>query len=349
MLTTTQELIQYLHPEEKNRNFSVLNAMVHTILSCGSEADAQALLPYYLLQPGNLDHAQILPVLMQYGNTGMAQKIYQAVTQHHRLKEGVDETVLQLFGKLKYEPARPLLIYYALEQEPYQYYLSQHAVLGLLHFNLTDLKPLIKSKIEKCYGQSLFPEFVPALVCKLDAPEQQDVLQKLYELGENTASTDCMGGIVLGFSLCGDAGVPYFWKVLFNPNWELGMSSTGARNYTYKAIQNLQITFRELYQKVKSIEDIEAQRYALDILLEMLEIKATKPLAENTPETITDILTLLYGWKTATESDNITDLAEKLEKSEEASRIESLLEQKLKEEMLYHNYLSLKKNASSTS
>lgn len=344
MLTTTQQLIQYLQ-KDGSRHFAVLRAMVQTIVACGSQADADALLPHYLSHPDSLDHAQVVPILTQFGNTEMAEKIYRSLTDNNRLKDGVDESVLQLFGKLKYEPALPLLVYYALEQEPYQYYLSQHAVLGLLHFNLSPIQPLIKSSIEKCYGQSLFPEFVPALVCKLDAPEQEGVLQKLYALGESTASTDCLGGIILGFSLCGKKGAPYFWKAFFNPAWELNSSATGARHYTFKALQNLRLTFRELYQKVKSIEDAGEQRYALSMLLEMLALKIEEPIQEHAPETITEIYTLLFGWKNEMEGDNLTDLAEKLGESEEAIRIESLLEQKLKEEMLYQNFISLNRNA----
>lgn len=340
MLTTTQDLIHHLQREKGSRHFIVLTAMVQTLLSCGSEADAQALLPYYLAQPGDLDHAQILPVINRFGNTQMAEKIYRAVTTNHRLNKGVDESVLELFGALGYEPARPLLVYYALEQQPYNYYLSQYAVLGLLHFNLSDLQSLIKSNIEKCYGQSLFPEFMPALVSKLEASEQGDVLQKLYELGENTASTDCISGIVLGFSLCGNSGAPYFWQALFNPHWELGLGSTGARHYTYKSLQNLGITFGEIYKKVKSMEDTDAQRYALSILLEMLEMKTGEPMVEAAPETFVDIYTHLFSWK----GHNLTHLADKLDISEEASRIEALLQQKLNEEMLYQNFMALKRN-----
>jgi len=337
MLATTTSLIQYLQQEKEARHFTVINAMVHAILSCGSAKDAEALLPTFLSNPGDLDHAQLLPVLEQFGNTPIAETLFKELTTDQRLNQGVDEVVLAVLGKLKYEPARPMLIYYALEQEPYNYYLSQQAVFGLLHFDLTNIQPLIKSSIEKCYGQSLFPEFVPALVCKLEISDQQQVLEQLYHLGCNTASTDCIGGIVLGFSLCGELGKPYFWKVLFDPYWELGLSSTGNRSYTFMAMQNLQISFYELYEKVRSIEEPDAQRYALDMLLEMLDIKISEPLSTNAPETITYIYTTLFGWQSAWESNNLTNLAEKLGRSDAASNIEKLMEQKLKEEMLYKN------------
>jgi hypothetical protein len=61
-------------------------------------------------------------------------------------------------------------------------------------------------------NQNIFPEFLPALICKL--PEKEIELEQLYQWGEKFASTDCNAGIILGFSLCGDEGKIYFKKAL---------------------------------------------------------------------------------------------------------------------------------------
>ncbi len=341
MLATTADLITYLQQEENRPNFIVIRSMVHSILCCGSSADAEALLPHFLSRPDDLNYSALLPVLMQHGNSKVAETLYHSSTESQRLKPGVDEMVLQVLGALQYEPCRPMLVYYALEQEPYDYYLNMHAVLGLLYMNVSDLTPAIQNSIENCYGQSLFPEYVPALVGKLPQTLQQSILPKLFELGETTASTDCLGGIVLGFSLCGAVGEAYFWKAFFTPHWEMGMTGTGLRQNTFTALNNLQISFQQLYQKVKTLEKT-LQPYGLEMLLAMLAQKVEEPLHLNSSESITDIYTTLFGWKSSEESNNLSNLADRLNKREEADRIENLLELKMREEMMLKNFLTPK-------
>lgn len=334
MLPVTQELIHYLQQSSQARQYTVLQAMVHTIVQCGSAADADALLPVFLQQPADLDHVALLPVLRRFGDKQTAEKVAEACTENNRLKEIVDEGVLQLLGALQHEPSRPLLMYYAFEKQPYDYYQNKYAVLGLLHMNCEGLQETIKASIENCYGQNLFPEFVPALVCKLNAEDKKEVLEKLFELGATTASTDCNAGIILGFSLCGSDGESYFSKALFDPAWELHSTSTGSLYFTYQSLQNLSISFQQLFEKVKAIEESDNRDYALNVLLALLEVKINEPLELKTEaESIAVIYTLLFD----SEVKNLAALTQKQTLIENIDRIEKLLELKMREEMLLKN------------
>ncbi|KPE51886.1 hypothetical protein [Chryseobacterium indologenes] len=234
------------------------------------------------------------------------------------------------------KPVKPILADYLFgNREETDYYISRSAALGLLNFDCTEYQKEIEAEIEKCYGKNVFPEFVPALVGKLEAPHA--ILDKLFELGNQFASTDCNAGIVLGFSLCGEQGRTYFRKILFDRNWEVDSTATGTIHFAYQGLKNLGITFKDLYLEIKMISGEENPEYALDVFFALLERKFDD-VAPAPEESFADIYTTLFSWKNENEGSNIIDLAGSVSKTEKVYEIKKLTEMKMNEEVILRNY-----------
>ena len=335
MLKTTTELIDHLKQDKRSNNYTYINSLVNAILKCGDKDDADLILNQYLKNPFDFDHSALLPVIKKYGDKHYAEKLFQSFIKENKIIENADPTILEVIGYLKYDPVKPVLAGYIFGKPDVDYYVSKSAVLGLLNFNCVEYQNEIKSAIENCYDKNLFPEFVPALVCKLNDPTP--VLEKLYELGSQYASTDCNAGIILGFSLSGEEGKRYFKQVLFDPIWEAYSTSTGTVNFAYQGMKNAGINFNELYQELKYISDKEQLSYSLDVFFALMERKINDPEI-NLNESFADIYNLLFNRENTNESSNLTDLALKTNKAEEAFQIETLVELKMNEEAILKNY-----------
>lgn len=337
MLSTTTKLIGYLNDKERYRNYSVIGSMIYAIIKCGSKEDADELLGQYLANPFDSKYFDLLSVFKKFGDSSYAEKLYDLLVEDDRLAEDADTEVLALLGHFHYEPAKKMLANYAFGLIDTSYYYTKDAIIGLLNFDCDEYQAQIREEIVKCYGQGLFSEFIPALVCKLH--DRAEFLEPLYELGSKYASTDCNGGIVLGFSLCGEEGKKYFRKILFDPDWETYGGGTGTDHYTYKGLKNLGITFRELYGQVRQITDKKELEYALSVLLAMVR-KRIYDRYDQDIETFSEIYQLLFGWKNENESDNIHDLIKFAGEKDrqEAYEFERLLKLKMTEEAILDNY-----------
>lgn len=333
MLNSTKEFIRYLSGDKSSQDSTVINAYVHVIVHFGSVDDAHHLLPVFLSEPFSFHHNLLLPVFQKFGDLQAAASLFNACIVSNKLHESALPEVLEVLGDLKYAPVRPILIHYALDPET-DYYISKYAVAGLLNFDCSDIQDRILSSIEACYEKHLFPEFVPSLVCKLD--NRVPVLEKLYELGnKGIPSTDCIGGIIQAFSLCGKEGEPYFRKILFDPYWEAISSGTGNVWATYEGMRRLNISFKELYAAVRECHEPAETSYALDVLLSLLEIKVTENGAIRTgTESFMQIYESLYKWKHENESDNIITIANTFGKEDDAHKIEVLLRSRIQEEII---------------
>lgn len=333
MLKTTFELTEYLKLDQSERESTVISSLVYSILKCGDKTDADEILKQYLIHPFDFDYSYLLPVFKAFGDISVAEKLFKSSIYQDKLIEDANYEILEVLGHLKYEPIKPILAYYTFgNQEKNDYYLSRSAVLGLLHFDCTEYQKEIETEIEKCYGKGLFPEFIPALVCKLK--DRTLILEKLYELGSKFASTDCNAGIILGFSLCGEEGRGYFKKVLFDRGWETSSTGTGTVHYAYEGLKNLEITFKELYHEIKTISDKENLEYYLDVLFALLRRKVDD-IAVNKKESFAEIHTTLFKWKN--ENDSIIDLAGIVDLTDEAYQIQELIGLKMNEEAILKN------------
>ncbi len=243
--------------------------------------------------------------------------------------------ILETLGSLKYEPLKPILAEYLFKNKENDYYTSKYAALGLLHFDCSEFQYEIQNEIEKFYGQNLFPEFFPALVCKLD--NNEEILENLYNLGNEDASTDCNAGIILGFSLCGDLGSNYFQIALFNPNWEAGYSSTGTLHFTYQGLKYLNISFKELFQEVKNRESENEQSYALQTFLELLG-KRIEDVETNPQESLVNLYNLFFSRTSENVVITLNELSEKFDKTEQVDELQKLIELKMEEEIILKNY-----------
>ena len=334
MLKTTSELLNYRRLNPAERNTTLISAMVNIIVKYGSKSDAEVLLPQYLTNPQDFDHSYLLPVFKKWGGTPVAEARFRVAFLGDRLKADADPEIMEVLGHLQYAPVMPILADFLFKEKTTDYYISAYASLGLLHFDCSGLQKEIKESIEDCYGKNLFPEFVPALVCKLK--DRQQVLENLYELGNTTASTDCNAGIILGFSLCEEEGIPYFMKILFDPDWETGSSATGTVQYVYKGLKNLEISFKTVYEYMISASD--SVNESLDVFFALLRKRINDPDLHH-PESFADLYTLLFTITTGSQNSALTDLAEHAGKRGEADELENLLLLKVNEEVLLKNFI----------
>ncbi len=337
MLKSTFQLLEYLKLDKSAIESTIVSSLVNSILKCGDKNDADALITPYLQNQFKDYTSYLLPIFEKFGDGATAEQLFNESFSQGVLKENAGEQILRVLGALKYEPIKPILANYVFNGVENDYYISLNASLGLLHFDCEEYQHEIKTAIEKCYGKNLFPEFVPALVCKLK--DRKSTLEKLYELGNEFASTDCIAGIILGFSLCEEQGKEYFKKALFNRNWETYYSASGTVYYTLEGLVNLNITFEELYAEIKTISNKEDLTYYLIVFLALLELRVYD-FESNYPETFSAIYLTLFKWKNETKSDNFIDLAETVGKGGTAHELKKLIELRMQEEAILQNYLN---------
>lgn len=213
------------------------------VLRHGGSADAEALLPLFLSAPAA--HEALVPVLARHGDRRLAERLLEATVDGGRLRDGVPSGVLHAVGRLGYTPATPLLW----EHVGDSHYVSRDACLGLLHLPCEELRDTIAETLEKHEGAALFPEFLPVL-----APKTQDPawLDRLVAWGENHASVDCNGGLILGISLYGDPARTAFTRLLWDARWEACGTSTGSALWTYAGTRVLGLGLPQLYADLRA-------------------------------------------------------------------------------------------------
>jgi len=181
----------------------------------------------------------------------------------------------------------------------------------------------------------LFPEFTPALVCKLK--DRTETLAKLFESGRKYCSVDCNAGILLGFSLCGKEGLSYFKQALFDRHWEADSTSTGTVLQVYQGIRNLNISLIDLYQEIRTIDEPEKQLAGLYVLLGLVRVRI-KDYSGDALETFTAIYKEMFVLED--EDDKLFDLARQFNLEDEIYELQSFIELKLNEEQILKNCLA---------
>ena len=337
MLKVTQELKDYLNIDNEQRNGIIIDSFVNSILKCGTKADADLLLEQYIMNPFDFDHAYLLKLFRKFGDLSYAQKIFNTVIIDNKLIKDAPPETLEILGHLKYEPVKNILSDYGFGEIEADYYLQRSSILGLLHFDCKEFEQKIKEGIFTCYGKNLFPEFLPAMVCKL--PDQNAYLEKLFEVGDEYASTDCNAGIILGFSLCPDEGRKYFNRALFNPNWEIFSGSTGTICFAYEGLKNLNMSIADLYPKIQSLTENVPLEYHLRVLFSLFE-QRIRDYDDERIDRFSTLYTTFYGGSNSKEFPKLNDLAERIGKEEEATTFEKIFEFKMTEERIIKNYCS---------
>ncbi|KUG09039.1 hypothetical protein [Solirubrum puertoriconensis] len=332
MLASTTELIRYLRRPAEQQEDAVRQALVNAVWLGGSADDARALLAEYRQFPFAATHACLLPVFERHGDASFARVLTEACCPAGELLPDAPAEVLSLVARLGDSGIKPLLVRYAFGTGV-GYNVAKHAALGLLHVDCRDLEQQIRAAIEATYRKNLFPEFIPALVCKL--PDRAELLARLYQSGTEYCSTDCNAGILLGFSLCGAEGVSYFKQALLSPAWEAHGSGSGTRWYAYLGMQNLGLTFQELYAEIQRLGSSQEQRYAVGVLLALLRLKAGPySYTDRAPEPFAELYPALFGWESPEHRNNLQDLAATFGREDEADELEALMQLRLQQEVL---------------
>jgi len=329
MIKATKELMDYLKLDRDLQLWQVISALANVIATKGGPEDGEIVGEYLLEHQGNYSLSALYAVVLNLGNKGLAERFYKKAISEGNLKEGYDLEVLEVLGKFKLEEAKPMLVEYALGDS--SYYTNVHAVRGLLHHDCEDIQERIRTSIESVYGKGLFNEEKPSLVCKLK--DRADVLERLYETGSEYCSSDCNGGIFLGFSLCGNEGLPYFKKAMFNPSWE---AHYPPRHYVVEGMRNLGITFLEVFKEVQVFDDPEKQEYGLKVLLSLLEVRIESEMTEvDSRENYKDLMYSFFTLRDGNYSGDLAEFAKKFGKRDEVYQLENLLRFRLREEAFF--------------
>ncbi|MCE5168741.1 hypothetical protein LQV63_05370 [Paenibacillus profundus] len=309
MIQITQKLI-HLNRHNNRLDAGIVSAYADIIAKYGSIDDAIALAQWFLESPADFNGSLLYPI-MKHGNEKLAKELHNNCFYHNELREGIPDDILHVLGYLGFTDCTEQLISY---MEADDWGLSMSACMGLLHLPCDPYKDLIKSKLEKWVGQSLFHEFLPALSFKCAAPE---IVPRLADWGEHAASTDCNAGIILGIALFGTGQKDVLKHILWSPNWEAHGTGTGTCIWSYVSMQHVGLTFKELIGDIKHapvfMEDRTELDYRLDVLYEMLSLKLTyhkQPIrfACQNNESIREIYQDLFSWPTPHKDESIIGL-----------------------------------------
>ncbi|MFE1440600.1 hypothetical protein [Streptomyces sp. NPDC058739] len=281
------------------------------VLRHGGPADARALLPLFLSAPAA--HEALVPVFARHGERRLAESLLEATIDGGRLRDGVPSGVLHAVGRLGYAPAASLLW----DHLDGSHYVSRDACLGLLHLPCDELRGVIAEALEKHEGSALFPEFLPVLAPKTNDPAWLD---RLVAWGENHASVDCNGGLILGISLHGDRARAAFARLLWNDRWEACGTSTGSALWTYAGTRVLGLGLPQLYAdsraRLHADADPDVQRDALRSFITLLRLRCADvwtgvASAETRAESLDTLYSVLFS-PTPDGRDTLTELADRV-------------------------------------
>lgn len=338
MVTATHKLINQLENNENDQNSNMIDTFISIILSIGGEPDMQLLLNHYLKNPFNYENIKLLPIFEKFGNNNTANEIFNYTIINNRLIDEENNNlfgskILETLGNMKYIPAKNTLIYYAFQtDENYNYELNTSSILGLLNFDCNDIEEKIISEIEKTYNKSVFPEFIPTLVCKVN--NKTVILERLFELCNYYSFPSYCGGIILGFSLCDEIGKNYFLKSIFNEKCEVGSGSLGHMKYVFKGIINLGINFTELYEIVYKEEDKGKALYSFTVFINIIKFRIVHPNIQNNKlETLDEILELFFDYDSKLHK-LLSKLTYEYEYFVELDCLEELIKIKMREDLI---------------
>ncbi|MFE4698600.1 hypothetical protein ACFRIC_16175 [Streptomyces sp. NPDC056738] len=281
------------------------------VLRHGGPTDAEALLPLFLSAPAA--HEALIPVLARHGDRPLAVRLLEATVEGGRLREDVPSGVLHAVGRLGYTPATPLLW----EHVDSSYDVSKDACLGLLHLPCEELRGPIAEALEKHEGSALFPEFLPVLAPKTEDPAW---LERLVAWGEDAASVDCNGGLILGVSLYGDPARAAFTRLLWDTRWEACGTGTGSALWTYAGTRVLGLGLPELYAdlqaRLQASADRNGQWEALRSLITLARLRCADVwtgvrAAEVQPESCDALYSALFT-SAVDDGDTLTEVADQV-------------------------------------
>ncbi|MCB0736863.1 MAG: hypothetical protein KDC92_05060 [Bacteroidetes bacterium] len=333
MLASTQALFRLLSFQEA-LNHELISVHVKVVCKLGSAIDANAILNW-MQEQSNLKYvSHLLPVLTKHGTTKHALELYHLSVVNGEMKPDAPEELMAYWGKVGLQSAVSLLAATAFNKQS-DHYQIKCSVLGLVHLNTHDYEPKIEAALEACYGRALFAEYHPALVAKL--PNRVSHFKRMFELGEEIASTDCNGGLLLGFALSGAEGKPWLKRALYSQAWDSFDYGTGTVYASYKAIKFAQIPLLELYHDLAMVDAQNSQQlaYQLGLLLAMLSLR----LQDVDHEPLESVLELYQGLFNQHEAQtrNIWEMTENDKQIQELHSLNHLMLAQIESELLMNN------------
>jgi len=307
----TWELLDRYDNEPQGMSRRWESMVVAVLLRHGSRSDAEVLLPAFLDDPESRAH--LVPVLAKHGDISTAEHLLDACVIGDRLRAGVPSSVLHAVGYLGYEPAERTLWNHI--EPPYGGEHGDDACLGLLHLSCRGLRTEIGAALCQHLGANLFPELLPALATRTG---DRSWLGKLVNWGEDGASTDCNGGLILGIALHADGGHAEFIRLLWNPSWEAYGGGTGSDYWAYAGARVLGLSMSQLYSdlrtRVMSGSDVDLHRHCLRAFTALLRYWVGQPwlglrMTPDPAETYDARIDLLFEWSTPDEDDSLIGLA----------------------------------------
>lgn len=314
MLSVTRKLVDGLRaaPPGGHADWVLANARVAIVARRGGPEDADALLDLFLEAPTEYRRASVLDAVMRVGTRDTARRLAAGCLTGGRLRAGVQAEVLHALGFLGYTDVRDVLWNHATGGT--DYYEQKSAALGLLNLSCDGLEREIEASIRACAGKNLFPEFLPVLAHKIGNPE---LLPLLFDMGQTTASTDCNGGLVYGIALFGDAGRPYFDRLLFDPHWETYGAGTGTGGWAYHGFRHLGGSVAEMARQLRAWHPTvpyKSWEYRLRVWLGFVECWLHDPLPPRRNksyaiERAADVCAAAFDWSSANGDDSLSGLA----------------------------------------
>lgn len=285
-------------------------ALARAIALDGGPADVPVLLDAFLADPSGRE--VLVAPLVLLGGPGEMRRVHDAMVKAGRLRDGMPADILWGLGWHGLEEAEALLFDHAREaggdlgtRE------AVSAALGLLHLPCRGLEAAIREAILDCAGKNLFPEFLPALATKAGDP---GLLDRVIAMGRETASQDCMGGIILAPALAGDAA--RFLELLWDPAFAAGDGSTGNVTWSHLGLEVLGLRLGDLFNEVKGrlSRGAGAPLHDITLLAGLLEKRLSDPLptlrfAPPRAEGFADLHAALFEWSTPHRDDGLIGIA----------------------------------------
>ncbi len=299
---------------------------VEVVLRYGSRSDAEALLPVFLADPTR--RKRLVAVFARHGDVRMGERLLEACVDAGRLRDGVPSEVLHAVGYLGCESAQRTAWAHVTGPQC-EYDESKDACLGLLHLSCREVQSEIAQALEQHFGAAFFPEFLPVLATKTGDPSWRE---KLVEWGEEGASTDCNGGLILGVALHGgaahaggaarggDAARAAFIRLLWNPRWEAQGGGTGSDRWAYAGARVLGIGIPQLYgdlvTRLHSDMDTADKRHCLATFTALLHLWVQRTwlglrMASEPEENSAALCDLLFEWSSPHADDSLMGLADR--------------------------------------
>ena len=122
---------------------------------------------------------------------------------------------------------------------------------------------------------------------------------------------------------------------MFEPFWE---AHYPPRHYVVEGMENLGITFSQLFREIQSFKNEEEQRYGLLVLNSLLEVKIShEKVKTDALENYIDLKRDLFTLSEGNYSGDLAEFAEKFGEKDTAYHLEELLRLRLQEEVFFQS------------